>query len=176
MQSDYWARTRTRALQTVLIALVIVSGWNHAHTLVAAHAAARSKDQGWEYKTVVKALSYKEALLGGSEVKGAKCYDGSTEVKCDTMLDSLGTQGWDLTSAFPNRQQEAIRGGQVSPLQKSLFLSERRNNGEETGVSSLAASESAYRKEFRRRLAEKGRIRTNVYIIQIAHGNAQLVS
>ena len=110
MQSNYWARTRTRALQAVLIALVIVSGWNHAHTLVAAHAAARNKDQGWEYKTVVKALSYKEALLGGSEVKGAKCYDGSTEVKCDTMLNGLGAQGWDLASAFPESSTGGDKG------------------------------------------------------------------
>ena len=110
MQSNYWARTRTRALQAVVIALVTVSGWNHAHTLVAAHAAARSKDQGWEYKTIVKALSCKEARLGGSEVKGAKCYDGSTEVKCDTMLNSLGTQGWDLASAFPESSTGGDKG------------------------------------------------------------------
>jgi hypothetical protein len=89
---------------------VIVSGWNHAYTLVAAHAAARSKDQGWEYKTVVKALSYKEALLGGSEVKGAKCYDGSIEIKCDTMLNSLGAQGWELASAFPESSTGGDKG------------------------------------------------------------------
>jgi hypothetical protein len=110
MRSDHWARTKTRALQVVLIALVVVLGWNHAHTLVAAHAAVRSKDHGWEYKTVVKTLSYKEALLGGSEVKGAKCYDGSTEVKCDTMLNSLGTQGWDLVSAFPESSTGGDKG------------------------------------------------------------------
>ena len=109
MRSDYCARTKT-ALGAVFIALVIVLGWSHAHPLDAAHAAVRSKDQGWEYKTVVKILSYKEALFGGSEVKGAKCYDGSSEVKCDTMLNSLGAQGWDLASAFPESSTGGDKG------------------------------------------------------------------
>jgi hypothetical protein len=110
MRSNDWARTETRALQGVVIALVIILGWNHAHTLVAAQAAVRSKGQGWEYKTVVKVLSYKEALLGGSEVRGAKCYDGSTEVNCDTMLNALGAEKWDLASAFPESSTGGDKG------------------------------------------------------------------
>jgi hypothetical protein len=51
-----------------------------------------------------------EVLLGGSEVKGAKCYDGSSEVKCDTMLNSLGAQGWDLASAFPESSTGGDKG------------------------------------------------------------------
>jgi hypothetical protein len=110
MRLKYWAQTKKGTLQAVVIALVIVLGWNHAHTLVPAHAAVKGKDQEWEYKTVVKSLSYRQALLGGSEVRGEKCYDGSTELKCDTLLNSLGTQGWDLASAFPESSTGGDKG------------------------------------------------------------------
>jgi hypothetical protein len=48
--------------------------------------------------------------LGGSQVEKAKCYDGRTEIKCDTMLNSLGAQGWDLTSAYPESSTGGDKG------------------------------------------------------------------
>jgi hypothetical protein len=110
MRSKYWAQTTMSAFQAVVIALVIVLGRNHVCPLVPAHAAVKSKVQEWEYKTIVKSLSYREALLGGSEVRGEKCYDGSTELKCDIMLNSLGAQGWDLASAFPESSTAGDKG------------------------------------------------------------------
>jgi hypothetical protein len=99
-----------RVLQAVVIALVSILSWNHAQTLVTAHAAVRSKGEGWEYKTIVKALSYRGALFGSSQVENAKCYDGSTELKCDTMLNNLGAQGWDLAIAFPESSTGGDKG------------------------------------------------------------------
>jgi hypothetical protein len=70
-------------------------------------AAVRAKKQTWEYKSIIKVLSYDKQLLSNSEVRGAKCFDGSTEVKCDTMLNTLGAQGWELVNAF----SESLVGG-----------------------------------------------------------------
>jgi hypothetical protein len=70
-------------------------------------AAIRTKKQTWEYKSIIKVLSYDRQLLSNSEVRGAKCFDGSAEMKCDTMLNTLGAQGWELVNVF----SESLVGG-----------------------------------------------------------------
>lgn len=66
----------------------------------ATQAAVRVKKQTWEYKSVIKVLSYDRELLSNSEVRGAKCFDGRAEMKCDTMLNTFGAQGWELVNVF----------------------------------------------------------------------------
>jgi hypothetical protein len=73
----------------------------------ATQAAVRVKKQTWEYKSVIKVLSYDRELLSNSEVRGAKCFDGRAEMKCDTMLNTLGAQGWELVNVF----NESLVGG-----------------------------------------------------------------
>lgn len=73
----------------------------------ATQAATRAKKETWEYKSIIKVLSYDKQLLSNSEVRGAKCFDGSAEIKCDTMLNALGAQGWELVNVF----SESLVGG-----------------------------------------------------------------
>ena len=71
------------------------------------HAAVRAKNRTYEYKSIIKTLSYDKQLLSNSEVRGAKCFDGSAEMKCGTMLNTLGAQGWELVNVF----SESLVGG-----------------------------------------------------------------
>jgi hypothetical protein len=73
----------------------------------ATQAAVRVKKHTWEYKSIIKVLSYDKQLLSNSEVRGAKCFDRSAEMKCDTMLNTLGAQGWELVNVF----SESLVGG-----------------------------------------------------------------
>jgi hypothetical protein len=73
----------------------------------ATQAATRAKKETWEYKSIIKVLSYDKQLLSNSEVRGAKCFDGSSQMSCDTMLNSLGAQGWELVNVLT----ESLVGG-----------------------------------------------------------------
>jgi len=70
-------------------------------------AAIRAKKHTWEYKSIIKVLSYDRQLLSNSEVRGTKCFDGSAALNCDSMLNTLGAQGWELVSVF----SESLVGG-----------------------------------------------------------------
>jgi hypothetical protein len=99
---------KTISLTLLASALAAVSGaeWIRFSPR-ATQASVRVKKQTWEYKSIIKVLSYDKQLLSNSEVRGAKCFDGSAEMKCDTMLNTLGAQGWELINVF----SESLVGG-----------------------------------------------------------------
>jgi hypothetical protein len=87
----------TLSLTLLASALAIVFGTGSSgFSPGATQAAIRSQKATWEYKTIIKVLSYDKQLLSNSEVRGAKCFDGSSQIGCDTMLNSLGAEGWEL--------------------------------------------------------------------------------
>jgi hypothetical protein len=99
-----------KTLSLTLLASALAVGWETGSIRFSpgtTQAAVRAKKGTWEYKSIVKVLSYDKQLLSNSEVRGAKCFDGSTEMRCDTMLNSLGAQGWELVDVF----SESLVGG-----------------------------------------------------------------
>lgn len=103
-------RELTRTLSLTLLASALAVVWGAGSIRFspgATQAATRAKKETWEYKSIIKVLSYDKQLLSNSEVRGAKCFDGSAEVKCDTMLNALGAQGWELVNVF----SESLVGG-----------------------------------------------------------------
>jgi hypothetical protein len=103
-------RELIKTLWLTLLASALVVVWG-AGTIRSsprtAQAAIRAKKHTWEYKSVIKVLSYNKELLSNSEVRGAKCFDGKAEMKCDTMLNTLGAQRWELVNVF----SESLVGG-----------------------------------------------------------------
>lgn len=103
-------RQHLRTLWLALLASGLAVVWGTGSSRFCpgtAQAAVRAKKQSWEYKSIIKVLFYDKQLLGNSEVRGAKCFDGSAEMKCDTILNTLGAQGWELVNAF----SESLVGG-----------------------------------------------------------------
>lgn len=99
---------KTLSLTLLASALAVVWGTGSMRfSPGATQAAVRVKKQTWEYKSIIKVLSYDKQLLSNSEVRGAKCFDGSAEMKCDIMLNTLGAQGWELVNVF----SESLVGG-----------------------------------------------------------------
>lgn len=103
-------RELIKTLWLALLPFVLAAAWGTGSSRFSpgtTRAAVRAKKQTWEYKSIIKVLSYDKQLLSNSEVRGAKCFDGSAEMKCDTMLNALGAQGWELVNVF----SESLVGG-----------------------------------------------------------------
>ena len=103
-------RELARTLSLTLLASALAVVWGAGSIRFSpetTQAATRPKKQNWEYKSIIKVLSYDKQLLSNSEVRDAKCFDGSTQITCDTMLNSLGAQGWELVNVLT----ESLVGG-----------------------------------------------------------------
>lgn len=111
-RSDLGGNVKISLCRMVLVFLVITALGVLA---VASSQAKRSKRSSkvsdnaklWEYKSIVKILSYSKIPLGDSQVTSAKCYDGRTQLPCDSMLPTLGNQGWELVGVLG----ESLTGG-----------------------------------------------------------------
>jgi hypothetical protein len=103
-------RELIKTLWLALLASALAVAWGTRSSSFSpgtTQAAVRAKKKTWEYKSIIKVLSYDKQLLSNSEVRGAKCFDASAEMKCDTMLNTLGAQGWELVNVFG----ESLVGG-----------------------------------------------------------------
>jgi hypothetical protein len=107
----YKYRMFTRSLGTATLSAVVALGAAlnipRFVTTKRVHAAVRPQKQMWEYKSVIKVLSYRQEPLSDSEVRGAKCFDGPAQVDCAKMLDSFGSDGWELVTVL----SESLVGG-----------------------------------------------------------------